>query len=67
MRELLSIVVITVLSHDIRPVSGHWETPQTKGHMIASLVEPAEDIEVLISDREETRGVAWEFAWTVTK
>lgn len=63
MRELLSILVITVLKYDISPVSGQWQVPKTKGHMSASIMEPVEDTEVWIRERKDRQGVTWEFAW----
>lgn len=67
MRELLSILVITVLRYDIHPVLGHWVIPKTKGHMVASIMEPVEDIEVCFRKRRDQNGVTWKFTWDATK
>lgn len=60
MNELLSIMVIMVMRYDVSPASGSWEEPDTKVHVMASIMEPAKDVPVRIRNR---KGADFEFVW----
>jgi cytochrome P450 len=60
MNELLSLLVVMVMKYDVSPVSGKWEEPETKVHVMASIMEPAKDVPVRIRCRT---GINFEFVW----
>lgn len=66
MRELLAILIITVLRYDITPAAGKWEMPETRGHMSASVMEPVKDPRVRIEERKVMQGLTWVFTWGAT-
>lgn len=63
MNELLSILIIMALKYDVHPISGVWQEPPRKVHVMASIMEPARDLPVRIKKRENVEALEFKFVW----
>ena len=64
--EILSVLTIIVLRFDITPVDSRgvatpWWEPKSRPHILTSILSPAKDIPVLITEREKYRDCTWHF------
>lgn len=61
--EILITLVIMVLRYDLNPVRGRWFMPKSRPHITTSILTPAEDIEISITDRKGYEHANWKFEW----
>lgn len=59
--EVLAVVAVFIARLDMEPIGGEWKYPATDNTNVAAVVmEPDNDIEVVIKEREGFEGVKWE-------
>ena len=64
--EIISMLTIIMLRFDITPIDSKgratsWQEPQTRSHILTSILSPAKDVRVVITERQEYRGSTWRF------
>lgn len=61
--EILTMLIIMVLRHDLRPAAGQWIAPRSVPHITKSILTPVGDIPVVLTERENVKGATWDFYW----
>ena len=64
--EILSMIAMVVLRFDVKPVDStgraiEWRAPESKSHILTSILSPKKDMRVTLSERERYRGATWRF------
>lgn len=64
--EILSVLTTVILRFDVKPVDSkgretQWREPESKSHILTSILSPAKDVPVLIKERDKYLGMTWQF------
>ena len=58
--EILALIALMVMKHEILPVKGRWEIPKPNPSAFSTIPPPVHDLEVIIQQRQGWEGV-WSF------
>lgn len=61
--EVQSFLVMMLLRFDVSPVRGEWVLPKSIPHIAKTVLMPAEELRVNITERRGFEGRKWRFVW----